>query len=211
MAGITLTDTGVGISDEVRQHLFEPFFTTKGVERAGLGLAMVYGIMRRHLGAVDVSSVPGWGCSVTLWFQAARTEAAVAAAPPGAARRLQGVRTLIIDDNDMVRRTIAELLRRRGLVVVEAAGGAEGLARLAEAPVDLVLTDLQMPGMNGCELTRALKARTPDLPVVIITGWGESAAGNEEADCPADRIVAKPIDRDQLLGIIAELVPAPGR
>ncbi len=155
---------------------------------------------------MDVSSVPGWGCSVTLWFQAAHTQAAVAAAPPGVARRLEGVRTLVIDDNDMVRRTIAELLRRSGLVVVEAVGGAEGLARLTEAPVDVVVTDLQMPGMNGWELAQASKARMPDLPVIVLTGWGESPAGSEEANCPADRVVAKPIERDRLLAIIAELV-----
>ncbi len=195
--------------DEVRQHLFEPFFTTKGVERAGLGLAMVHGIMRRHQGSVEVSSVAGWGCSVTLWFQAADPSAAVAAPPARAVRRLEGVRVLLIDDNDMVRRTIAELLRRSGLVVAEAESGAEGLAKLAEAPLDLVVTDLQMPGMNGWELARASKARTPNLPVIILTGWGESPAGSEGGNCPADRIVAKPIERLQLLKIIAELVAPP--
>ncbi len=202
---LTLADSGVGISEEVRQHLFEPFFTTKGVERAGLGLAMVYGIMRRHLGSLDVSSVPGRGCSVTLWFQVAASPGG-SLAPPRQAGRLDGLRVFMIDDNEMVRRTLAAILRRGGMVVAEATGGAEALARLAEVSPDLVITDLQMPGMSGWEVARALKARTPDLPVIILTGWGDSPAGIEEGTCAADRILAKPIEREQLLRIIAELV-----
>ncbi len=203
---LTLTDTGKGLSEEVRAHLFEPFFTTKGVQRGGLGLAMVYGIMRRHLGAMEVRSAPGGGCGVTLWFQVASPAAARGSESPRPARSLEGVRVLLIDDNDMVRRTFAALLRRSGLVVVEAGSGTEGLAKLTEAPVDLVLTDLQMPGMSGWEVGQAIKSRTPELPVIILTGSAEAPMGGEAGACPADRLVAKPIERDRLLGVIAELV-----
>jgi len=202
---LTVTDTGVGMPDEVRQRIFDPFFTTKGVRGSGLGLSMVYGIMERHGGSIQVASAPGQGTTVTLRFQVARTSTPVPDAaiplPSGPARRI-----LLIEDDPVVRRTLASLLRTGGHIVEEADGGPAGLTRLTEKPVDLVLTDLGMPELNGWEVARQVKARHPDLPVVLLTGWGEQL--EDSGDIPAglvDRVLGKPVRLEDLLTTIAEL------
>lgn len=198
-------DTGVGMTDEVRQRIFDPFFSTKSARGSGLGLSMVYGIMERHRGSIEVASAPGQGTTVTLRFQAARTSAPVPDAavplPSGSARRI-----LLIEDDRVVRRTLASLLRTGGHIVEEADGGPAGLSRLTGKPVDLVLTDLGMPEMNGWEVARAVKVRYPDLPVVLITGWGDQPEGSGSAPAGlVDRVVGKPVRLEDLLATITEL------
>ena len=202
---LTLTDTGVGMAEDVRQKIFEPFFTTKGVRGTGLGLAVVYSILERHGGRVAVASAPGQGTTVTLTFQAAAAGlAAPAVAPPlrPASRRL-----LLIDDEPLVRTILGSLLRAMGHTVTEAASGADGLATLAAHPVDCVLTDLGMPEMTGWDVARAVRAQHPLLPIVLLTGWGEQAPG-DVAEMPlADRVLGKPVRLEELLDTIAELTP----
>jgi CheY-like chemotaxis protein len=166
---------------------------------------MVYGIMERHGGSIQVASAPGQGTTVTLRFQVARTSTPVPDAaiplPSGPARRI-----LLIEDDPVVRRTLASLLRTGGHIVEEADGGPAGLTRLTEKPVDLVLTDLGMPELNGWEVARQVKARHPDLPVVLLTGWGEQL--EDSGDIPAglvDRVLGKPVRLEDLLTTIAEL------
>ncbi|MCX5733138.1 MAG: GAF domain-containing protein [candidate division NC10 bacterium] len=206
---LTLTDTGVGMPEDVRQKIFEPFFTTKGVKGTGLGLAVVYSILERHGGRVAVASAPGQGTTVTLHFQAAVAGiAAPAAAPPlrSAPRRL-----LLIDDEPLVRTTLGSLLRAMGHTVTEAASGADGLATLATHPVDCVLTDLGMPEMTGWDVARAVRARHPILPIVLLTGWGEQAPGDVAEMSLVDRVLGKPVRLEDLLDTIAELTPDPPR
>ena len=202
---LTLTDTGVGMAEDVRQKIFEPFFTTKGVRGTGLGLAVVYSILERHGGRVAVASAPGQGTTVTLTFQASAAGlAAPAVAPPlrPASRRL-----LLIDDEPLVRTILGSLLRAMGHTVTEAASGADGLATLAAHPVDCVLTDLGMPEMTGWDVARAVRAQHPLLPIVLLTGWGEQAPG-DVAEMPlADRVLGKPVRLEELLDTIAELTP----
>ncbi|HYL79575.1 MAG TPA: ATP-binding protein, partial [Candidatus Acidoferrum sp.] len=204
---LRVTDTGVGMPQEVCRRVFEPFFTTKGVKGTGLGLSVVYGIMERHGGRVEVASIPGQGTTLTLHFQAAQSAEsppAAQASPIHPPRRL-----LLIDDDQMVRRTLASLLRAAGHTVSEAEGGVAGLARLREAPVDLVVTDLGMPEMTGWDVARAVRAHAPHLPIVLLTGWGEQVDAEIQERRLVDCILGKPIQLSHLLTRIAELAVEP--
>ncbi|HEX7551441.1 MAG TPA: GAF domain-containing protein, partial [Candidatus Methylomirabilis sp.] len=202
---LTVTDTGVGIPAEIQPRIFEPFFTTKGVQRTGLGLAVVYGTLQRHGGTITVASTPGQGTTFTLRLPAA--VAVQAAAPPAPVPARAGVtpcRLLIIDDEPKVRSTLASLLRAVGHTVTEAASGPAGLALLGTIPVDCVLTDLGMPEMTGWEVAKAVNASWPHLPVLLLTGWGDQAADVPPGHRVA-RVLSKPIRREQLLAVIAEV------
>jgi CheY-like chemotaxis protein len=112
---------------------------------------------------------------------------------------------LLIDDDASVRETLASLLRASGHEVLEADGGAAGLARLAGADVDLVLTDLGMPDVTGWDVAREAKRRRPAPPVILVTGWGEQAEAEAPAGARVDRVLAKPVQLRQLLSLITEL------
>ena len=200
---LAITDTGVGMTEEVCARVFEPFFTTKGLQGSGLGLAVVYGIMERHGGRIAVTSALGQGTTVTLTFQIAR-EAEAASGPPGLVP-VTPRRLLIIDDDPMVRQTVVSLLRAAGHSVVEADGGAAGLVRLAETPMDCVLTDLGMPEMTGWDVARAVRTLHPNLPIVLLTGWGEQAAGEADHHGLVDRVLGKPVRLEELLRVIREI------
>ncbi len=200
---LTVTDTGVGMSEELRQRIFEPFFTTKGLRGTGLGLSVVYGIVERHGGRIQVRSAPGYGTTFTLRFLAAQSEPADQAAV--ATSRAGGLRVLLIDDDPSVRETLAALLRAAGHTVTEAQGGAAGLALLEAGPVDCVLTDLGMPEVTGWDVTRAVKARHSSLPVLLLTGWGEHVAPDPASPAAPDRILGKPLPLEELLQALAEV------
>jgi signal transduction histidine kinase/ActR/RegA family two-component response regulator len=200
---VEVADTGVGMSEEVKARIFDPFFTTKGGLGTGLGLSVVYGIMERHGGRLEVASAPGQGTTFTLRFQVA-----TAAAPEerrDLAHSLPARRILLIDDDPMVRQTVASLLRTVGHTVEEADGGAAGIRRLTEGPVDLVLTDLGMPEVTGWDVARAVKAYDPHLPVILLTGWGEHVSPSAAELALVDRVMGKPFHLKDLLGAVAEL------
>jgi len=202
---LAIADTGTGMSDTVQRRIFEPFFTTKGSHGTGLGLAVVYAIMERHHGRIHVDSTPDCGTVVTLRFPAAISyQPAPPPAPAPAPASLAPQRLLLIDDEAPVRRTIAALLGGRGHTVIEADGGAAGLEVLAATPVDAVVTDLGMPGLTGWDVARAVKARAPDLPVLLLTGWGEEVAREgQPADSIVDRILPKPFHIEAFLAALA--------
>ena len=209
---LAVSDNGIGMPEDVRRRVFDPFFTTKGLGGTGLGLSVVYGIMERHGGRIEVESTPGRGTTFNLQFQAVDAAQGPSHAPP-ARQAVSARRLLVIDDEDAVRQTLAQLLLTAGHQVLEAPSGAVGLRALDQAPVDCVLTDLGMPEMVGWEVARRIKARRPDLPVVLLTGWGEQVAGGAgaEDDSVVDRIVGKPVRLEELLAVIAELTSTPGR
>jgi PAS domain S-box-containing protein len=201
---LTVTDSGVGMAEDIRRRIFDPFFTTKGVKGSGLGLSVVYGIMQRHQGSIDVVSAPGRGTTFVLRFQAAPAAAALPQ-PPGEMRSFPPRRLLLIDDESTVRQTLSALLRAAGHHVTESNEGAKGLTHLDEHPVDLVLTDLGMPEMSGWDVTRAVKAVNPRLPVILLTGWGEHPASQADHPSLVDRILGKPVRLDELLVAIEQL------
>ncbi len=198
---LVITDTGRGMPESVRLQIFDPFFTTKGVRGTGLGLSVVYSIMERHGGRVDVESVPGQGTTFRLRFQAARRPAS---SPPAEApaRPVVPRRVLVVDDDPAVRMTLSTLLQTSGHVVSEAAGGAEALRLMASTGFELVITDLGMPEISGWELARAVKGTYPTVPVVLLTGWGEEISGESAEPGLVVRVLGKPVQLQQLLAVI---------
>ena len=200
---LTVTDTGIGMSDTVRRQAFEPFFTTKDGQGTGLGLAMVYGIMERHGGTIEVVSTPAVGTTFRLGFQAAPQIAPVVLSRPQVRTPVR--RVLVIDDDPRVRRTVVSLLRAAGHHVSEADGGRQGLSRFAEEAVDVVLTDLGMPEVTGWDVAATVKARLPTCPVVLLTGWGDQRLDEPASRDLVDRVLHKPVRFQELLQVIAEL------
>jgi len=163
----------------------------------------VYGIMERHGGQIEVTSAPGKGATFRLRF---RPAAEVPQRPfRVTASLLPSRRILLVDDDAAVRQTLAALLRASGQEVIEADSGAAAVDWLAATPVDLVITDLGMPQVTGWEVARAAKARRADLPVVLLTGWGDQTEAEASADGDVDRVLAKPVPRSTVLAVIAEL------
>jgi len=200
---IAVTDTGTGMSEEILAKIFEPFFSTKEVGKGtGLGLAQVYGVAKQLGGDVRVRSRLGEGTRVEIYLR--RTEGVpdraadgAAAAPAEAAVRPVRARILLVDDDPDVREVVADGLESLGYEVRAASGARAGLDLLdrvdGDGRTDLLVADFAMPEMNGTELVRAARARRPDLPVVLITGYAEQALGSE-----FDGLVKKPFKLAEL-------------
>jgi PAS domain S-box-containing protein len=178
---LAVTDTGVGMSEEVLRHAFEPFFTTKAPgQGTGLGLATCYGIVSQHGGSIQIYSEPDHGTSVKVYLPRAAInspEGPTRKARPGLPRGTETV--LLAEDEEAVRTLVARTLRAQGYTVLEATNGAEALA-IAEqhsgAPIQLLLTDMIMPQLGGYELAQRVRQRLPGLPVVLMSGYTDNSA-----------------------------------
>lgn len=176
-ATLWVSDSGSGMTPEVQTHLFEPFYTTKEVgEGTGLGLATVYGIVEELHGGIEVQSEPGRGTTVRIYLPHAEAAIAVpvtAASSPLPADGSEVV--LVVEDEEDVRRFVVQALQRAEYTVLEARDGAEALATAdaRETPIDLVVTDVIMPNMDGSELVRRLRARYPRVRVLFMSGFPE--------------------------------------
>ena len=200
---VTITDTGAGMDPATLARAGEPFFTTKPLgQGTGLGLAMARGFTEQSGGAIAIASTPGQGTTVTLLLPQAgdcatpEPEPAPALAPPHDA-----VRVLLVDDDAMVRLTLAEHLIAAGYQITQAADGLDALARLdAGQPADLLVTDFAMPGMNGLSLIQEARRRLPALPAILLTGFADATVRERvAADLAAGTILlSKPIAPDDL-------------
>jgi CheY-like chemotaxis protein len=180
---ISISDTGAGMSPEVKARAFEPFFTTKGPGAgSGLGLSQVYGLARQSGGAVTIDSTPGQGTRVTLSLPRAAVQTSSETAPsaeePAAAPSAAGSRDeliLVVDDDHAVRQVTVEMTRDLGFEVAQAASGEHALALLDKLPMPprIILLDYAMPGMNGLQLARALRERGVTAPMALVTGYAE--------------------------------------
>ena len=201
---VTVVDTGLGMPEDVRLRAHEPFFTTKGVKSQGLGLSVAFGITRRHGGELSIESEPGEGTTVRVTLPA----------PPAGTPRTSRIgrlpsrplRILLVDDEDEVRGALADMLTAHGHTVVPAGGGPEALRQLdADDALDLVVTDLVMPGMTGWEVAAEVKARRPQLPVGVVTGAGEVAHATPGVQAAVDFVLAKPVTLDALEEVVHRL------
>ena len=200
----SVSDTGVGMTPEVQRRALEPFFTTKGVRSTGLGLSVNYGILQRLGGELAVDSEEGRGTTVSFKLPVADRRAAVPT--PQVATASRALRILVIDDEPEVRTMLAELLADQGHAVIEAASGVEGLQYVdSQRPIDVVLSDLGMPGMTGWEVARAVKGRRADLPVVLVTGWGENPERSPADRSIADLVIEKPVTSVSLRAALARV------
>ena len=199
-----VSDTGPGMTEEVRQRAFEPFFTTKGPKSTGLGLSVTYGIVQRHNGKIEIDTTPGRGTTVHITLPAAPPMARTQGSPAATEPTAEHLRILVVDDEPEVRSAVADMLGTAGYTAFQAAGGHEALAWLdAGQPVDLILTDLGMPGMTGTDLARAVRGRWPHLRLGLMTGWDETEAPVGEASSVVDFVIAKPFKLSALLSAYA--------
>jgi len=199
-----VSDTGSGMTDEVRQRAFEPFFTTKGPKSTGLGLSVTYGIIQRHNGRIDIDTGPGRGTTVQITLPAVLPTLRPPPPAPVALADTTVLRVLVVDDEPEVRTAVADILGTAGYITFQAAGGREALAWLdAGQSVDLVLTDLGMPGMTGTDLARSVRGRWPGLRIGLMTGWDETEAPVGEASSIVDFVIAKPFQLSALLSAYA--------
>jgi two-component system cell cycle sensor histidine kinase/response regulator CckA len=178
---LTVTDSGIGMDDETMQHLFEPFFTTKGQGKGtGLGMATVYGIVKQSGGWIDVVSRPGSGTTVNIYLPRTDAPAIREKAPAAALASAQGETVLIVEDQDTVRQLAARVLTQHGYSTMEAASGSEALlllARLDAPAIDLLLTDVILPGINGRELADRVRSEMPEIKVLFMSGYAGDALG----------------------------------
>lgn len=201
---LRFSDTGTGMEEEVRQRVFEPFYTTKGMQGTGLGLAVSYGIIERHEGLITVQSQLGHGTTFVLDLPVAEAEPVVE--PALIETEVKSLSVLVIDDEPFVRETLTDMLSELTHKVVAANGGREALARFTTGSFDLVFTDLAMPEMDGWETARALRKVNPEVPVVLVTGYGATAqAPSGELDL-ISAVIAKPFDFKQVSETIARVV-----
>jgi CheY-like chemotaxis protein/anti-sigma regulatory factor (Ser/Thr protein kinase) len=212
---ITVSDTGGGMSPEVRSRIFDPFFTTKGKAGMGLGLAVSYGIIRRHEGSVEVASDAGKGTTFTIRLPVAHVahevqsegdaafETVVTVATPADLKR---ARILVVDDEQHVRDLLADIVDAEGCEAVVCASGEEALSIFEPYRFDAVFTDIGMPGMSGWELARALRERDAGVPIAVITGWGEAVGSDERQAEQVDWVVTKPFSMKRIAEIVAEVL-----
>jgi CheY-like chemotaxis protein len=213
---ITIVDTGVGMYPEVRSRIFDPFFTTKGKAGLGLGLAVSFGIIRRHGGNIEVDSQYGKGTEFRITLPLAKVaeksvETVAAESPqpappvPEAGERSR-TRLLVVDDENFVRELLGDILEGEQCDVHLAEGGSEALTVFRRMEFDGVFTDVGMPGMSGWELAREIRLINKDIPIAVITGWGEAVGSNEQKAAGVDWIVAKPFTADRIAELVREVI-----
>jgi len=202
---LEVTDTGTGMTEEVRQRCLEPFFTTKGKRGTGLGLAMVYGIIRRHQGTLSIESEPGRGTTVIIRLPVHLEQGARARTHEAktASRRWH---LLVVDDEPALREVVTEYLAADGHHVETATNGREGLEKFLAGRFDVVVTDQGMPEMSGDQLAAAIKRVAPNTSVILLTGFGDimKAAGDQPVD--VDTILTKPVTVSAMRQALAKVM-----
>jgi len=208
---IEVTDDGVGMDETTRRRCLEPFYSTKQQRGGtGLGLAMVYGMMERHEGRIEIDSELGRGTTMRLIFPLRQTAAAPPSATLGVAPRL-GLRILCVDDEPLLREMMSEILAGQKHFVTAADGGRSGLGQFEYAqkegkPFDVVITDLGMPDMDGRELAQKIKDISPETPIIMLTGWGKVLDEKLGACNAVDFVVSKPPRIKEITDAIARAV-----
>jgi signal transduction histidine kinase/DNA-binding response OmpR family regulator len=203
---VDVEDTGVGMSSEVKDHVFDPFFTTKAGGH-GLGLSVARGIVGRIGGTIGVESEPGLGTCFTMRFSAAEPSARPAAPDvPEVLDAPVGVRILFVEDEQQNRDVFQTMLAQEGHHTLFAQGAEEALQLLEDHTVDLMITDLSMPGMSGWELITAVRRKLPALPIAIVSGWGAQLDETRLQAAGVSRVLGKPVGIDELLECVRACV-----
>ena len=196
---LEVADTGVGMDAGVKERVFEPFFTTKPLgQGTGLGLSMIYGFVQQSNGYIDLQSAPGKGTTVALYLPAAPSRDAVAETPSaGRAPKGEGQQILVVEDDDQVRFLVSYLLEELGYCVTTARDATAAMPILSSSEqVDLLISDVGLPGMNGRQLAELMRQGRPSVPVLFMTGYAESAAVQSEFLGENMAIITKPFALD---------------
>jgi signal transduction histidine kinase/CheY-like chemotaxis protein len=206
---LTVSDTGTGMPPEVLAQIFEPFFTTKGTRGTGLGLSSVYGIVKQSGGYIWCDSTPGQGTTFTIYLKPAAGSPDMSEMIVPASERPAGgdERVLVVDDEPSVRRLLARILRSRGYDVFETEDAQSALALMNSATrqMDLVVTDVVMPGMNGVRLAEKIRTQWPDVKLLFVSGFPTNDA-LPVAETGGIPILGKPFTPDQIESKVRELL-----
>jgi signal transduction histidine kinase/HAMP domain-containing protein len=200
---LTFSDTGTGMSEDVRRRMFDPFFTTKGSGGTGLGMSVSYAIVKRLGGEILVESAVGQGTTVRLRLPAGTTSDA---SPPASAPSPSAsacCRILVVDDDAYVREVLREVLASLGHRVEVVDSGQQALERFTPEAFDLVITDLGME-LSGREVARAVKARSPNTPVILVTGWAAGLNMAELRKGGVDLLLGKPFQVSEVREVVAK-------
>jgi PAS domain S-box len=208
---LSVADDGAGMSRDVIEKAFEPFFTTKPIgQGTGLGLSMVYGFVKQSGGHVRIASELGRGTTVTIYLPRYLGDDSPRREMPGSAgegRTTAGATLLVVEDEPVVRALVVEMLQEMGYRVLDAADGAEGLRILqSAAPIDLLLTDVGLPGLNGRQLADAARESRPDLRILFMTGYVENNLLKEGFLGPGMEVIPKPLAFDALMDKIEAMI-----
>jgi PAS domain S-box-containing protein len=201
---VSVSDSGPGMDAETRERIFEPFFSTKELGRgSGLGLATIHGIVRQAGGRIAVSSGPGSGSTFRLEFPRVDAPADVAAPSPAPTENASGT-ILVVEDESAVREMTSVVLRRSGYVVTAVNDGTEALRRLATAttPIDVLVTDVVMPGMSGIELAELVIERIPGAGIVLLSGYNPETLDLDRVVRRGALFLAKPVSSNDLLDAV---------
>ncbi len=204
---LTVTDNGSGMDATTLEHIFEPFFTTKDIgSGTGLGLAVVHGIVQSHEGAIVVRSAVGAGTAFELYFPAVAVEPTPPPAKPPEVPRGAGERILVVDDDAVSGFVLEKLVESLGYIPTRCTRPEEALARFTAAPsaFDLVVSDLAMPGMNGEELMEHLVKIRSDIPIIVVSGYVETARQRILDRGIARAVLRKPVSRGELAESLAQ-------
>jgi signal transduction histidine kinase/CheY-like chemotaxis protein len=207
---LEVTDSGIGMNEETRRRCLEPFFTTKGEGGTGLGLAMVYGMVQRHGGELEIDSERGRGTTIRLCFSAASSAAPSADSSPTIRAPIKRLRILVVDDDPLVIEALSGILLGDGHSVVTAQGGQSAITALTGAhsrgeSFSVVITDLGMPSVDGRQVAAAVKAVSPTTPVILLTGWGRRMLAEHDIPPHVDRVMSKPPRLPELRCALADV------
>ena len=207
---LEVSDTGVGLTDEVKERMFEPFFTTKDPGKGtGMGLSTVYGIVNQSGGSIWPYSGPGGGTSMKIYLPRVAAPAELHEAAPVKPEPPRGCETiLLVEDEDLVRSVARQMLERLGYSVLSVKSGSEALAlaRGTAARIDLVVTDVAMPEMSGLELADEVRRVRPETPTILMSGYAQDVLGGERVDRPGRRFLQKPFTIDTLANCVRSLL-----
>jgi CheY-like chemotaxis protein/two-component sensor histidine kinase len=199
---LAVSDNGQGMSREVQEKIFEPFYSTKGDRGTGLGLSTVYGIVRQHGGHINVYSEPLVGTTFKIYLPLVG-EAAEEEAPAEQGAELRGTETiLVVDDERYIRRLVVDTLKPLGYTLLQASSAQEALQISATAAggIDVLITDVVMPGMNGIELARRISESRPSITVIFASGYTDGAVFNAGMLAERANFLQKPITPKKLIG-----------
>ncbi len=210
---LEVSDTGIGMDEKARKHCLEPFFSTKGRRGTGLGLAMVYGVIERHEGKIEIESEPGKGTTMRLVLpiRKAGTDHDIAAGEVTLQTPLQ---ILCIDDEPMLRELLKDILESDGHQVKVTDSGEAGLTAFRAArgrgePFDVVITDLGMPYLDGRQVAKTLKSESPCTPIILLTGWGAFMKEDGDMAENVDGVLSKPPRSRELRETLNRLMSKP--
>jgi CheY-like chemotaxis protein len=213
---VAVSDTGIGMSQATMEKAFDPFFTTKPLgQGTGLGLSMIYGFAQQSGGHVRIYSQIGLGTTIKLYLPASLDQSAVQSLsndPDYLPPRGEGETVLVVEDDDSVRVMVVDVLNELGYRVISAIDGTTALPHIeSKARIDLLISDVGLPGLNGRQLAEIAISARPSLKVLFITGYAATAASRADFLAPGMEMITKPFAIDDLAQKVREMLVASGR